>query len=60
MVKRPIKLQMNTRTAVNLDFSELLLGGLKSLLLRGSREQRVRIATFDTKHLQAWLSAVAM
>ena len=44
----------------NLDLCELLLGGLKSLLLGGSREQRVRIATLDTKPLQAWLSAAEM
>ncbi len=49
---------MKTRTVVNLDLSELLFGGLKCLLLGGSREQRVSIATLDTKHLQAWLSAV--
>ncbi len=44
----------------NLDLSELLFGGLKSLLLGGSREQRMRIATLDNKHLQAWLSAAEM
>ncbi len=47
---------MITRTVVNLVFSDL--GGLKRLLLGGSSGQRVRIATFDTKHLQACLSAV--
>ena len=51
---------MNACTVINLNLSELLLGGLKRLLLDGSREQRVRIATLDTKHLQAWLSAVGM
>ncbi len=48
---------MITRKVVNLD---LLLGDLKSLLLGGSREQRVRIATLDTKHFWAWQSAAEM
>ncbi len=51
---------MNAHKVIDLDLSELLLGGLECLLLGGSREQRVRIATLDTKHLQAWLSAAEM
>jgi hypothetical protein len=39
----------------NLDGKQLLLGGLESLLLGGSREERVGITAGNTEELDVWL-----